>query len=112
MSGAGLRSGNSSSRWRVSLVSAILLAAAITLPVFMIAVAAAALSELRRLLSAGATDSAPLRSAGVLAYGLLPFPLTEADEGRMHGHDERVSVASLAFAVRLEWEILRRITGA
>jgi acetylornithine deacetylase/succinyl-diaminopimelate desuccinylase-like protein len=63
-------------------------------------------------LSAGATDSAPLRSAGVLAYGLLPFPLTEADEGRMHGHDERVSVASLAFAVRLEWEILRRITGA
>jgi acetylornithine deacetylase/succinyl-diaminopimelate desuccinylase-like protein len=60
-------------------------------------------------LSTGATDSAPLRRAGVKAYGLLPFPLTEADEGRMHGHDERVSVASLAFAVRLSWQIFSRI---
>lgn len=63
-------------------------------------------------LSTGATDSAPLRRAGVKAYGLLPFPLTEADEGRMHGHDERVAVASLAFAVRLNWEILNRIAVA
>jgi acetylornithine deacetylase/succinyl-diaminopimelate desuccinylase-like protein len=63
-------------------------------------------------LSTGATDSAPLRRSGVNAYGLLPFPLTEADEGRMHGHDERVSVASLAFAVRLSWEILGRIAVA
>jgi acetylornithine deacetylase/succinyl-diaminopimelate desuccinylase-like protein len=60
-------------------------------------------------LSTGATDSAPLRRAGVKSYGLLPFPLTEGDEGRMHGHDERVSVASLAFAVRLSWEIFNRI---
>lgn len=36
--------------------TALLLAVAITVPVFMIAVGAAALSELRRLLSAGATD--------------------------------------------------------
>ena len=36
--------------------TALLLAIAITVPVFMIAVGAAALSELRRLLSAGATD--------------------------------------------------------
>ena len=63
-------------------------------------------------LSTGATDSAPLRRAGVKAYGLLPFPLTEADESRMHGHDERVSVSSLAFAVRLSWEILNRIAVA
>lgn len=63
-------------------------------------------------LSTGATDSAPLRRAGVKAYGLLPFPLTEGDEGRMHGHDERVAVPSLAFAVRLSWEILGRIAVA
>lgn len=63
-------------------------------------------------LSTGATDSAPLRRAGVKAYGLLPFPLTESDEGRMHGHDERVSVASLAVAVRLSWGILTRIAAA
>jgi acetylornithine deacetylase/succinyl-diaminopimelate desuccinylase-like protein len=60
-------------------------------------------------LSTGATDSAPLRRAGVKAYGILPFPLTEEDEGRMHGHDERVSVASLAFAVKLTWLIFNRI---
>lgn len=60
-------------------------------------------------LSTGATDSAPLRRAGVHAYGLLPFPLTEADEGRMHGHDERVAVKSLDFAVRLSFDIVRRV---
>jgi acetylornithine deacetylase/succinyl-diaminopimelate desuccinylase-like protein len=63
-------------------------------------------------LSTGATDSAPLRRAGVKAYGILPFPLTDADEGRMHGHDERVAVSSLAFAVRLSWEIFARIAVA
>jgi acetylornithine deacetylase/succinyl-diaminopimelate desuccinylase-like protein len=63
-------------------------------------------------LSTGATDSAPLRRAGVKAYGLLPFPLTESDEGRMHGHDERVAISSLAFAVRLSWEIFARIAVA
>lgn len=63
-------------------------------------------------LSTGATDSASLRRAGIQAYGLLPFPLTEADESRMHGHDERVAVSSLAFAVRLSWEIFARIAVA
>ena len=63
-------------------------------------------------LSTGATDSAPLRIAGVKAYGILPFPLSEGDEGRMHGHDERVSVASLAFAVKLTWRIFNRIAVA
>lgn len=62
-------------------------------------------------LSTGATDSAPLRRKGVRAYGLLPFPLSEDDEGRMHGHDERVAVSSLEFAVRLTWDILQRIAA-
>jgi len=52
-------------------------------------------------LSTGATDSAILRSHGVQAYGILPFPLNQDDEGRMHAHDERVPVASLEFGVRL-----------
>ena len=60
-------------------------------------------------LSTGATDSAPLRQKGVKAYGILPFPMSESDEARMHGHDERVKVSSLAFAVRLSWEIFGRI---
>jgi acetylornithine deacetylase/succinyl-diaminopimelate desuccinylase-like protein len=62
-------------------------------------------------LSTGATDSAPLRRAGVAAYGLLPFPLTEEDENRMHGHDERVPVTSLEFAIRLTWDIVHRVAA-
>jgi len=45
-------------------------------------------------LSTGATDSASLRLHKVQAYGLSPFPLTEADDSRMHGDDERIPVDS------------------
>ncbi|MEP7343896.1 MAG: M20/M25/M40 family metallo-hydrolase [Gemmatimonadaceae bacterium] len=62
-------------------------------------------------MSTGATDSAALRRLGIKAYGLLPFPLTQEDEGRMHGHDERVPVASLGFGVRAVFGIVRRMTS-
>jgi len=52
-------------------------------------------------LSTGATDSAVLRAMGVQCYGLLPFPLEQQDEERMHGHDERIPLESLLFGVRL-----------
>ncbi len=60
-------------------------------------------------LSTGATDSAVLRLAGIPCYGILPFPLTQEDEDRMHGHDERVSVESLAFGARLVHRIVDRM---
>ncbi len=60
-------------------------------------------------LSPGVTDSARLRKLGVQAYGILPFPMAQEDEERMHGHDERVPVASLRFGVRLIHEALVRI---
>ncbi len=63
-------------------------------------------------LSTGATDSATLRRLGIKAYGLLPFPLTQEDEGRMHGHDERVPVTSLAFGVRAVFGIVQRMVSA
>jgi acetylornithine deacetylase/succinyl-diaminopimelate desuccinylase-like protein len=61
-------------------------------------------------LSTGATDSAVLRRLGVQAFGLLPFPLTEDDERRMHGHDERIPIESLRFGVRLVYDIIVRMT--
>jgi acetylornithine deacetylase/succinyl-diaminopimelate desuccinylase-like protein len=61
-------------------------------------------------LSTGATDSARLRRMGVKAYGLLPFPLDQGDEERMHAHDERVSVESLAYGVRLVYGVVGRMT--
>jgi len=44
--------------------------------------------------STWATDSAQLRLHNVQAYGLWPFPVTDEDLTRMHGDDERLSVAS------------------
>jgi acetylornithine deacetylase/succinyl-diaminopimelate desuccinylase-like protein len=55
-------------------------------------------------LSTGGTDSAHLRRLGIDAYGVLPFPMEQSDEERMHGHDERVPVDSLHFGVRLIYE--------
>src|SRR6266852_6335321 len=44
--------------------------------------------------STWATDSSQLRLHNVHAYGLWPFPVTDEDLARMHGDDERLSVAS------------------
>jgi acetylornithine deacetylase/succinyl-diaminopimelate desuccinylase-like protein len=61
-------------------------------------------------LSTGATDSARLRAWGVQAYGLLPFPLEQGDEERMHGNDERIPLESLHFGVRLIYGTVYRVT--
>jgi acetylornithine deacetylase/succinyl-diaminopimelate desuccinylase-like protein len=60
-------------------------------------------------LSTGATDNARLRRAGIATYGILPFPLAPADEARMHGHDERVSVDGLAFGLRVVFGAVARL---
>jgi len=63
-------------------------------------------------LSTGGTDSSHLRRIGIDAYGILPFPMQQSDEERMHGHDERVPVKSLHFGTRLIYESVRRVAGA
>lgn len=60
-------------------------------------------------LSTGGTDSAHLRRIGIDAYGILPFPMEQSDEERMHGHDERVPVSSLHFGTRLIYESIRKV---
>ncbi|HEX6251118.1 MAG TPA: M20/M25/M40 family metallo-hydrolase [Gemmatimonadaceae bacterium] len=62
-------------------------------------------------LSTGATDSAHLRRRGVQALGVLPFPLEPGDERRMHGHDERIPLASLVFGTRLVFGAIRRVAS-
>ena len=63
------------------------------------------------LLSTGATDSAQLRSAGIAAYGLLPFPLTSEDAARMHGNDERMPVESLRTGLRFLYGVTAAIAS-
>jgi carboxypeptidase PM20D1 len=62
-------------------------------------------------LSTGATDSARLRSWGMQALGVLPFPLTPDDEDRMHGNDERVPVTALEFGTRLIYGAIARVAA-
>lgn len=61
-------------------------------------------------MSTGATDSARLRRAGILAYGILPFPMNQDDEDRMHGNDERIPLAALAFGTRVIYGAMYRVT--
>lgn len=60
-------------------------------------------------LSTGATDSARLRTLGMQAFGLLPFPMDQNDEDRMHGNDERVPLASLEFGTKLIYGAIARV---
>ena len=61
-------------------------------------------------LSTGATDSARLRNWGMQAYGILPFPMDQDDEDRMHGNDERIPLASFDFGTRLIYGAIWRVT--
>ena len=63
-------------------------------------------------LSTGATDSAALRLRNVQALGLLPFPLTEADEQRVHGDDERLPLASFRTGVEFLYRVVHEFVAA
>jgi acetylornithine deacetylase/succinyl-diaminopimelate desuccinylase-like protein len=60
-------------------------------------------------LSTGATDSAQLRTWGIQSFGLLPFPMNQDDEDRMHGNMERIPLASLDFGTRMIYGAVLRV---
>lgn len=63
-------------------------------------------------LSTSATDSAELRLRNVQALGLMPFPLTEADEQRVHGDDERLPLASFRTGVEFLYRVVYEFVAA
>jgi acetylornithine deacetylase/succinyl-diaminopimelate desuccinylase-like protein len=63
-------------------------------------------------LGTGATDSARMRRWGVQAYGVLPFPMEQSDEERMHAHDERIPLESLHFGTQLIYGAILRVAAA
>ena len=63
-------------------------------------------------LSPWATDSAALRLRNVQALGLLPFPLTEADEQRVHGDDERLPLAGFRTGVEFLYRVVHEFAAA
>ncbi|CAA9557369.1 MAG: peptidase M20 [uncultured Thermomicrobiales bacterium] len=64
-------------------------------------------------LVSGGTDAANL--PGIKVYGFFPFPPSERVgeyTPLVHGHDERIAVADLAFATRFLHDLVRRFCGA
>ena len=61
------------------------------------------------MLSPGATDGAALRAAGIPTYGILPMPLEQEDELRMHADNERVPLASLGWATEYLYRVLATV---
>jgi acetylornithine deacetylase/succinyl-diaminopimelate desuccinylase-like protein len=59
----------------------------------------------------GATDSAQLRAKGVQAYGLGSVS-SDGDSTRVHGNDERLSVAGLAKFLEYVWWSVLEIAAA
>ena len=62
-------------------------------------------------MSPWATDSSPLRMRNVQAYGLVPFPLTDADLGRMHAEDERIPIDSFNKGIEYLYGIVSGFLG-
>jgi acetylornithine deacetylase/succinyl-diaminopimelate desuccinylase-like protein len=59
----------------------------------------------------GATDSAQLRAKGVQAYGINTL-VSDADGARMHGHDERISIAGVGRFLEYLWAVVTDVAGA
>lgn len=57
----------------------------------------------------GFTDCHFFRARGIPSYGFIPFEIPEEDDRRMHGVDERVSVANLRDGTRRMMAILRAL---
>jgi acetylornithine deacetylase/succinyl-diaminopimelate desuccinylase-like protein len=62
-------------------------------------------------MSTGGTDGALLRANNIPTYGILPLPLYEEDELRMHGDNERTPIASLGWATEFLYRTLQTVTA-
>ncbi len=61
---------------------------------------------------AGFTDSHFFRDKGILSYGFEPFAITQDDDERVHGNNERIPVKNFADGVRLMWEVVDNFSKA
>jgi acetylornithine deacetylase/succinyl-diaminopimelate desuccinylase-like protein len=62
-------------------------------------------------MSTGATDSTELRAKGIITYGILPFPLSEEELSRMHGHNERIGLEAIEYGIKMMYNIIVGIAG-
>ena len=68
-------------------------------------------AEVTPYLFQAGTDAAAWRSRGIPVYGIYPYPITNDELRRMHGNDERVSVASLQQGTEMIYRTLVSVAG-
>jgi acetylornithine deacetylase/succinyl-diaminopimelate desuccinylase-like protein len=57
------------------------------------------------------TDAAAWRARGVPVYGIYPYPIDADELTRMHGNDEKVSIASLGQGTDMIYRMLVDVAG-
>ena len=68
-------------------------------------------AEVTPYLFQAGTDAGAWRARGVPVYGIYPYPITNDELRRMHGNDERVSVASLQQGTEMIYRTLVSVAG-
>lgn len=68
-------------------------------------------AEVTPYLFQAGTDAGAWRSKGVPVYGIYPYPIDADDLTRMHGNDERVSIASLEQGTQMIYRTLVEVAG-
>jgi acetylornithine deacetylase/succinyl-diaminopimelate desuccinylase-like protein len=61
---------------------------------------------------AGFTDSHFFREKGIVSYGFEPFALTQEDDERVHGDNERIPVNTFLSGAHLYWNVVHDFAGA
>ncbi len=54
----------------------------------------------------GATDARHIAKLGTMVYGFAPMFAPMSEFGRVHGHDERISIENLEFGTRVLYEVV------
>jgi len=68
-------------------------------------------AEVTPYLFQAGTDAGAWRSRGVPVYGIYPYPIDADELTRMHGNDEKVSIASLAQGTEMIYRTLVEVAG-
>jgi len=57
------------------------------------------------------TDAGAWRAKGIPVYGIYPYPIDDDELSRMHGNDEKVSIASLKQGTEMIYKTLVEVAG-
>jgi acetylornithine deacetylase/succinyl-diaminopimelate desuccinylase-like protein len=60
---------------------------------------------------AGFTDSHYFRDKGIVSYGFEPYALTEEDEERVHGDNERIPIKNYTDGLHVLWNVVYDFVG-